>query len=309
MAPTSIDFFTFLKVISAVIAGYALFKAYKNYRKSETKIALLMFVLMIIFAVNLLAQIFSLETVLSLARAIQLNFFLAVLPILSYLIIDYISEKRYETEREKEKIKGNFKQYVNPYIVEKIIATDGAHLKGTKKIITVLFADIRDFTPIAERIKAEETVELLDEYFKIVTKCVQKNGGMIDKFIGDSVMAIYNMPISQSDHADRAVRTGIDIVDAVKDWNKRMRYKISVGIGIHTGEAVVGSMGTDAYKEYTAVGDTVNTASRLQSEAKNEVVISETTKNSLRDKRIRCMSIGALSLKGKTEKINAYKVV
>lgn len=304
-----LDFLTFLKAVSCVVAGYALYKAYKNYKKTKTTTSLLMFILIIIFAVNLLAQIFDLERILNLFQLIHLNFFLAVLPILSYLVIEYLTEKKYEVEQEREKIKGTFKQYVNPYVVDKLIDTDGAHLKGTKKTITVLFADIRDFTPIAERIKAEETVELLDEYFKIVTKCVQKNGGMIDKFIGDSVMAIYNMPISQVDHADRAVKTGIDIVDAVKEWNKKLRYKISVGIGIHTGEAVVGSMGTDTYKEYTAIGDTVNTASRLQSEAKNEVIISETTKNSLRDKKIRCMSIGALSLKGKTEKINAYKVV
>jgi len=303
-----VDILTFLKVVSCVLAGYALFKSFRKYRETGTKTALLMFILMILFAVNLVAQIFNLQEVLNLARIIQLNFLLAFLPILSFLIIDYISEQRHETEREKEKIKGAFKQYVNPYVVDKLIATDDAHLKGTKKVITVLFVDIRDFTPIAEKLKAEEVVKLLDEYFKMVTKCVQRNGGMIDKFIGDSVMAIYNMPISQMDHADRAVKTGVEIIEASRELNKRLRNRISLGVGINTGEAVIGSMGTESYKEYTAVGDTVNTAARLQGEAKDSVVISEATKNSLRNK-IRLVSIGSLSLKGKIEKINAYRIV
>lgn len=303
-----VDILTFLKVVSCVLAGYALFKSFRKYRETGTKTALLMFILMILFAVNLVAQIFNLQEVLNLARIIQLNFLLAFLPILSFLIIDYISEQRHETEREKEKIKGTFKQYVNPYVVDKLIASDDAHLKGTKKIITVLFVDIRDFTPIAEKLKAEEVVKLLDEYFKMITKCVQRNGGMIDKFIGDSVMAIYNMPISQIDHADRAVKTGVEIIEASKELNKRLRNRISLGVGINTGEAVIGSMGTESYKEYTAVGDTVNTAARLQGEARDSVVISESTKNSLKN-RIRCTSIGSLSLKGKAEKINAYRVL
>lgn len=302
-----VDILTFLKVVSCVLAGYALFKSFRKYRETGTKTALLMFILIILFAVNLVAQIFNLQEVLNLARIIQLNFLLAFLPILSFLIIDYISEQRHETEREKEKIKGTFKQYVNPYVVDKLIATDDAHLKGTKKVITVLFVDIRDFTPIAEKLKAEEVVKLLDEYFKMITKCVQRNGGMIDKFIGDSVMAIYNMPISQTDHADRAVKTGIEIIEASKELNRRLRNRISLGVGINTGEAVIGSMGTENYKEYTAVGDTVNTAARLQGEAKDSVVISESTKNSLKN-RIRLVSIGSLSLKGKAEKINAYRV-
>ena len=301
--------FVFFAIAAFAIAAYALIKTYKDYRKTESKMSLIIFIIMILFFMNMLAQAFDIEGILALARTIRLNFFLAFLPILSFLVIDYILARKSEVEQEREKIKGTFKQYVNPYVVDKVIATDGAHLKGTKKTITVLFADIRDFTPIAERIKAEETVNLLDEYFKVITKCVQKNGGMIDKFIGDSVMAIYNAPISQVDHADRAVKTGIEIMSAIKELNKRLRNKINVGVGINTGEAVIGSMGTENYKEYTAIGDTVNTAARLQGEAKNEVIISETTKNSLKSRNIRLSSIGSLSLRGKTEKVKAYKVV
>jgi adenylate cyclase len=175
-------------------------------------------------------------------------------------------------------------KYVSPDVVEEILQNrEGLALGGKRRHITVLFADVRGFTSISERIKPEEVVSFLDEYFAQVTQIVFKYGGTVDKFMGDGVMAIFGAPKSHLDDAARAVKTGLEMIQMVEaksqEWTKVLGNPPAVGIGINSGDAVVGRIGSELRSDYTAIGDTVNLASRLEALTKElsiPLLVSET---------------------------------
>ena len=191
---------------------------------------------------------------------------------------------------EKKKVEGTFKRYVAPQVVEQIMDTgmDTIELGGKNVDIAVLFVDIRGFTPLSEALKPEEVVEVLNEYFDLITGCIFKNGGTLDKYIGDAAMAIFNAPIEVEDYTYKAVLTAIDIVKGAKALEEklfeRFNKKVSFGVGVNKGEAVVGNIGTSMRMDYTAIGNTVNTAARLEANAKaGQVLISENVYNEVKD--------------------------
>ena len=145
-------------------------------------------------------------------------------------------------------------------------------LGGEALVVTVLFSDIRNFTTISEKLSAHEVVEMLNAYFTRVCEPILEQGGTVDKYIGDAVMAVFGSPVAYPDHARRAVSAAIGMAReaaAFKDW-MRNRFpdrglpEFGIGVGLHTGEAVIGDIGTPKRKEFTAIGDTVNAASRLE---------------------------------------------
>lgn len=151
---------------------------------------------------------------------------------------------------------------------------------GSLKELTVLFADIRGFTAMSETVPPQETVDMLNEYFELMADCVFEFNGIVDKFIGDSVMALFGAPISGIDDAERSIRCAIRMLEKTRDFNDARlvagKKPIRIGIGVHTGEAVVGVIGSTKRLEYTAVGDTVNVASRLCGAAgPDEIMLSE----------------------------------
>lgn len=186
--------------------------------------------------------------------------------------------------KEKEQIKDAFRRYVSHQVAEEIFKNPGKYLetlKGTRRRITVLFADIRGFTPLAERLPPEEVVSLLNQVLSMMTDVIFKWEGTIDKFIGDCVMAIFGAPVSHPDDTNRAINAAIDIQTAIGEMNnellKNNREIIKIGIGINTGEAVVGNIGAKERLDYTVIGDSVNLASRLEGVAKGgEIIASET---------------------------------
>ena len=185
-------------------------------------------------------------------------------------------------------------------------------LGGRNCDIAVLFVDIRGFTTLSESLSPEVVVGVLNCYLKSVTEAVFKHGGMIDKFIGDAVMAVYNAPLDLEDYQKKAVLTGIDIVDGIAKLNESLKeqYNVTIGcgVGIHCGRAVVGNIGSDYRMDYTAIGDTVNISERLESIAKaGEVLISREVKDKV-DSEFKVAPIGEQSLKGKHEKIEVYHV-
>ncbi len=305
--------FNYLKLIFFLLAIYSTYRSYRTYKTTKQKSALFMFILILLFTLNLISQLFEIEQFLILARNLKLNLVLSFLPIIAFLFFDYVQNKRYKAELKHEKVKNMFKRYVNPYIVDELVKKEDLALEGRRQEATILFVDIRGFTPLAERLSAEKVVEILNKYFKAVTKSIFKYNGTVNKFIGDAVMAFYNAPLQQQDHADRAVRTAIDIVEEISKLNKELtkeKLKIEVGIGINTGEAVIGNIGTEQFLDYTAIGDTVNTASRLQGLSKpGEILISEETAEHLTDKDIKTAKIGSVALKGKKERITVYRVL
>lgn len=199
--------------------------------------------------------------------AASLGLALAVL-FLAVLALRYLTE-----ERERVRITGLFGRYVSPQVVDQLVASGEApRLGGIRREVTVLFADIRNFTTVSERLEAEEVVEMLNHYFSRVCDAIQRHGGTLDKFIGDAVMVQFGAPLPYPDHADRAIRAALEIRDIGQDFAAWVRQRFAgrdlpdfaVGVGLHTGPVVVGNVGSAQRMEYTAIGDTVNVASRIE---------------------------------------------
>jgi adenylate cyclase len=220
-----------------------------------------------------------------------------------------------ESLKEKEQIKDAFRRYVSHQVAEEIFKDPSEYietLKGTRRKVTILFADIRDFTPLAERLPAERVVILLNEALTIMTEIVFKYGGTIDKFIGDCIMAVFGAPLIHTDDIDRAILVAVEIQKAIKNINNKRfessEEKIKIGIGINVGEAVVGNIGARDRLDYTVIGDSVNLASRLEKTAKGgEILVSEPV---FKEARGKYTFIGPklVKLKGKGKPVRCYSV-
>lgn len=216
---------------------------------------------------------------------------------------------------ERELIKDAFKKYVSPQVAYEIFKDPNRYslsLKGERRRVVVLFADIRGFLPLSERFKPEGVVELLNSYFTRLTKIIFEYDGTVDKYIGDCLMAVFGAPVSHPDDPERAIRVSLDIQSAIEELNKEReeeeKEKIGVGIGIHSGEAVVGNIGSPERLDYTVIGDCVNLASRIQKLAKpGEVVISEEVYQAIKEK-FEVEPIPEVTVQGKTQPLRLYKV-
>jgi len=215
-------------------------------------------------------------------------------------------------QREKRRLA----RFFSPKVLEEIIRHRSDQALGiARKRITVLFSDIRGFTSISEKLEPEKVVEILREYLTELTEIVFHHGGTVDKYIGDCIMALYNVPFDQPDHAAEAIRTALDFQKATYDltarWKAKFGVEIKNGVGINTGEAVVGTMGSRQRLEYTAIGDTVNLAERLESmtkEFRSPVIISESTYQEVRTK-FRTRPLGEVTVRGKAIPVKVYAVV
>ena len=195
-------------------------------------------------------------------------------------LIDSFNHMASELEK-KEILKGAFSRYVSPLVADEILKKpDEIRLAGERRKVTVLFADIRGFTALTRQMQPEEIVELLNRYFTILTEIIFYFDGTVDKFIGDAVMGVFGSPIPTEKHLRQGVRAAIVInkimTEANRSREKRGLIQLPMGFGLDSGHVIVGSMGSNVRMEYTAIGDTVNVASRLSGLAKNrEILISE----------------------------------
>ena len=238
--------------------------------------------------------------------------------LLLFIFFDYLFALiiKYFTEAiQKRKIASAFRKYVAPQVVDGIMKSGQykVALGGENRDIAVLFVDIRGFTPLSESLEPEQVVEILNEYLNLTTNSIFKNGGTLDKFIGDATMAVFNAPFDLDDYELRALRTAKDIVAGAKALEKscmeRFGRKVTFGVGVNCGEAVVGNIGCDFRMDYTAIGDTVNTAARLESNAKpGQVLISETIYERVKYKGVKVEPIGEIPLKGKSKGVFVYQL-
>jgi class 3 adenylate cyclase len=216
--------------------------------------------------------------------------------------------------REREFIRDTFKRYVTTQIAEKLLAQkDRIRLTGEKRNITVLFCDIKGFTPMAERTEPVQLVSTLNDYFSVMVDIIFKHEGVLDKFIGDAIMAFWNAPLDQDDAARRAVTAALEMQAALVSFNDRRRAAgkppIHAGIGINTGDAVAGTIGSEKKMEYTVIGDTVNVAQRLESVSRpGQVLVSDST-YAVMGGRFVAHRLPPQALKGLVRPIGMYEVV
>ena len=218
--------------------------------------------------------------------------------------------------RNKEKIKQAMGKYLSQDIMKNVVNNiDDLKLGGKRAIVTVLFSDIRGFTSMSEKMSAEDVTKILNEYFTEMEPIITKYNGVINKFIGDAVMAIFGEPIQDLNHPVNAVRCAYEMLQKVaylrEKWLMEGKPKIEIGIGICTGEVFIGNIGSEARMEYTVIGDTVNLASRIESfnkVYKTNLLVSSSTYSYISDVAD-VIKINEVKIRGKAQKMNIYEVL
>jgi adenylate cyclase len=218
--------------------------------------------------------------------------------------------------KEKKRIRGLFARYVSDKVIGELLKRpEQVFLDGTRRKIAVLFADIKGFTTLSEVTAPEKVVELLNEYFETIVAVIQSHGGTVNSLMGDGLMAIFGAPIGDADAALHAVEAAKDMMKALGRVNESLKSRgftpIEIGIGINSGEAVVGNMGSSRKMDYTAIGDVVNTASRIESQTRStsgaDILISEETQKWIGE-RVQSEFVKEAALKGKGLTVRLYKV-
>lgn len=216
-----------------------------------------------------------------------------------------------DLKAKQEQIRNTFERFVAAPIVQQMLQSPAdVKLGGKLQEITVMFADLEGFTSLSEQTDPEQLLSVLNQYHSLIVKIIQRYRGTIDKFIGDCVMALYNTPVEQADHVSNAVKSALHIQDELHWFHSKLEpaYRLKINFGIHTGVAVVGNVGTTELMDYTAVGDTVNVAARLQGLADNgQILISDVVFKDVEDivfGRLR----GPLAVKGRQNAVTVYEI-
>jgi len=218
-----------------------------------------------------------------------------------------------EQYKLRQQIKKQFEHYLDPRQVKQLQdKPELLVLGGEKRYATFLFTDVRGFTSMSESLPPEQVTYIMNKALTAQQYAVQSNGGMVDKYIGDAMMAIFNAPLDQEDHEELAVQTALDIESNMVVLNEELEEqglpKVVIGIGINSGEAVIGNMGSDTRFDYTAIGDAVNTAARLESSTKEhgvDILIGESTVNKISRN---CEYVGSIKVKGKRKALKVYTI-
>jgi len=220
-----------------------------------------------------------------------------------------------ENISNEKRMKSTMARYMDPGLADRLLAEGAEALGGQSVEATVLFSDIRSFTTLTEELGAQGTVALLNEYFTLMVNCITAEGGMLDKFIGDAIMAEFGIPIPRGDDTDRALRAAIAMITELRALNSRRQARgqkpILMGIGLNTDTIVSGNIGSPKRMDYTVIGDGVNLASRLESACKEysaQILISEFTYRKMKG-TYRTREIDKVIVKGKTEPIGVYEVL
>jgi class 3 adenylate cyclase len=228
-------------------------------------------------------------------------------------------EARLRTKQEADELRAaqaaireTFARYVSPRVVERLLADPArVRLGGTQQTITVLFADLRGYTALAETLSPDQLVDVLNGYLTVAAQAVLAYDGTTSQYAGDLVMAIFNAPLPQPDHALRAVQAGLELQREMINYQAQLpeHMRLDFGLGIATGEAVVGNIGAREWLNYTAIGDTVNLAQRLEEIARGgEILITEGTRQAV-DRAAEIEDKGLVEVRGRSEPVRVYALV
>jgi adenylate cyclase len=237
---------------------------------------------------------------------------LIVLLFMSTTLVQY-----FRSELEKRQIKSAFQHYVSSKVVDEIMHdVSKLRLGGEKRDLTVLFSDIRGFTSMSEQMAPEDLVRLLNSYLTRMTENVFQNDGLLDKYIGDAIMAIYGAPIYRADHAVLACRTALEMMTALfemqAEWRRHGSPVLDIGIGINSGPMIVGNMGSQARFDYTVIGDAVNLGSRIESMNKDygtHILLSEYTYQYVRDAFRNLREVHVANIRGRGARVRLYELI
>ena len=216
---------------------------------------------------------------------------------------------------DEKRMKSTMSRYIDPNIADQLMSEGSDIMGGQETIATVLFSDVRSFTTITEALGAQGTVALLNEYFDIMVEAINEQGGMVDKFIGDAIMAGFGIPFPHEDDEDRGVRAGINMIKRLWDWNKQRekegKMAIDMGLGLNTDKLLSGNIGSSKRMDYSMIGDGVNLAARLESACKSyaaRILISDFTYQKLKG-TYQIRYIDDVIVKGKTEAVGVREVL
>ncbi len=245
----------------------------------------------------------------------KLSVNLTALPLLSMEKKRLGSMLMLEDISNEKRLRSTMSRYMDPGIADQMLASGAEMLGGKNVLATVLFSDVRGFTTITEQLGAQGTVALLNEYFTLMVDCIQREEGMLDKFIGDAIMAAFGIPVGHDDDADRAVRTAIAMLKELSAWNRGRinegKMPVDIGIGLNTDNVVSGNIGSKKRMDYTIIGDGVNLAARLESACKQygaHILISEFTNKLLRSTYY-SRELDLVVVKGKTKPVAIYEIL
>ncbi|CAN5497911.1 hypothetical protein BH23CHL2_BH23CHL2_06540 [soil metagenome] len=221
-----------------------------------------------------------------------------------------IEEARRAERDERQRLRDLFSRYLAPSVVERLLNNpDAVELGGTRHDVAVLFADVRGFTGFSEQTSPEEVVHVLNHYLDLAVNEIFEQLGTLDKFLGDGVMALFGAPVEVADHELAAVRAAMAMAARLDELRKDTGTQVGFGIGIHAGEAIVGNIGTPQLMSYTAIGDVVNVAARLESEARSgEILISGEVYERI-SSYVEVEELGSIYVKGRLQPVRTYKVL
>ncbi len=226
-------------------------------------------------------------------------------------------EQAVTQEIEKRRVRGLFSRFISPEMVNQLLTTQDINSLNKRAELTILFSDIRGFTTLSEKLSPEEVVAMLNPYLEVMTEIIHKYGGTVDKYEGDAILAFFGEPIPHADHAIRATSTAYEMMQALETLNRkwkregRFNEQFDIGIGLNTGEAFVGLLGSEQRVNYTIIGDNVNLAARLQDQTKEfnwPILLSGPTYEQVKEE-FDCEFAESVVLKGKTEPVMIYKLV
>lgn len=300
----------------------------KIYTRASHSVGLMLIILLGLFAYFSMERVRAKRSILimvgllvgySFAEAIVFNTLNVLLPylypvftIISVYIFSVVSQYLQE-RRERGRVTGIFGRYVSKAVVQEILSTkEEIKVGGVRKDITLMFVDIRGFTPLSEKMEPEDIIKILNEYLDLCSRAVFAQEGTIDKFMGDGVMSIFGAPIAQDDHPERAVRAALQMQresgKLAEQLLERYGRSVSFGVGVNSGPAVVGNIGSHERLDYTAIGDTVNLAARLESNAKpGQILISKATYERIKEK-FEVTALDPIKVKGKENLVEIYQV-